>query len=1275
MWGLLAAIKSDRTKDILKSQIIRVGQRFGLTFDIGQIAIEFFPPALVVEQLRVYHYESADPQLVLQRGRVVINPWPSATGALLLKQVDVDQLVLNLEQKDLETFSKHSEGSSAVPGLDIETLNINHASINISSERISIATDDLNAYLAPVDQGGRRFAFGTKSLLLTYKENLLPIQIEGQGLLQGTLDRPQKIVLQQLRTVLPDHEIVVTGAIPLENNVSLDLAISGSTKLASLPVLSANQPAMRGSASFRGKLRGSHNAPSLETQIEAEDLEIEDILVGHVDLDAQLDKEHLQINNVRVENSALGSLSWRGSLNLKAGLPFAISLLPSKTSLPVILEAAGLKDPWVRLVFSGSAGIQGTLQPFVAQGTAQLQVEQFSALNGSFHDKNSLGVFNLENVAIAGEFNIDRESIKLVNTSLQKNSTTMRVGGLLNFDAQRGMQLDVEATHFDFSDVSPIASVPFAGEGWVKATIQGPYADLQIAANTNLKDFGLLSYTVGDTETDLTFRNLILDVPAIRGRRGEGVFEGQCKLDFRHSQPTIHSAFKFSDIALDGVLKTLRLHDNMGVLLEANLTGEIHLEGVVQQPTGVIEAHGETLSVGGHSLGRMRGTLTFGTNTEVMTLDAEANPAGGRLHTHWALNTDNTQRIEAEMRRVPLLAIRPFIGEVPIGGLATLDLLLEGTHSELSGQVTAQVTDTTAYGVTLGTSSLKGSVDKGQMKVRGSLLAGDIPVEVDVKLGQHLPFVATASVKNLNVDRLWPLPENAVVQISGTLFSQGDLADASSLLAQADVHQSVVRFGDFRAQLSQPVQLSLVNRRYELGNTLFKGAGAELKFSGSFDMDDNIAFSMSGNGDLQALGALMDAEFYEGTLEFAGKAAGTWDQPSFEGTATLRRASLRIGHWDQTLDDFSAQLNFRGEDVVIENARGTLGGGTVELGGSATWSDGLELNLRADLNAATLQPIADLTTAISGSVQLVGPTDDLILKGRVRIDSLRYTANFDLESLIPRRNAAPLRVTAFDPDSNVALAVRVTAPSNIILSNNVLEAEFKTDLTITGNSDRVGLIGSLTPLWAKARYGDTEFNVERAQIDFSEEYKIFTRFEILAKAKACGIDIGVEVYGSSDSYTVAPTGTDSKGSVDPQDVLSCLQFGIRLANLSGRNATAGAVEALQGSLDALWTVSGVDEVVRKALPIQLDEVRLTSGWSTRERRNTPRLLVGKDIGKKLRLEYSRSLETSPITSFSAQYRLSDLATVQASLLNESNPADWQIPLDLGLDLTLHWSFR
>ena len=136
-----------------------------------------------------------------------------------------------------------------------------------------------------------------------------------------------------------------------------------------------------------------------------------------------------------------------------------------------------------------------------------------------------------------------------------------------------------------------------------------------------------------------------------------------------------------------------------------------------------------------------------------------------------------------------------------------------------------------------------------------------------------------------------------------------------------------------------------------------------------------------------------------------------------------------------------------------------------------------------------------------------------------------------------------------------------------------------------------------------------------------------------------------------------------------QDVLTCLQLGLRTRDLRGPEG--GLSDRLTASsIDALWAVSGLDQHVRRILPI-VDELRISSGWSQRSNRTTPRVVVGKELGSNLQLSYSRALDPEDDQAFSVAYKMSDLAT---ALGTWNTGTEAQLG-DFGLDLRLRWEFQ
>ncbi|MBI3178876.1 MAG: translocation/assembly module TamB domain-containing protein, partial [Deltaproteobacteria bacterium] len=413
-----------------------------------------------------------------------------------------------------------------------------------------------------------------------------------------------------------------------------------------------------------------------------------------------------------------------------------------------------------------------------------------------------------------------------------------------------------------------------------------------------------------------------------------------------------------------------------------------------------------------------------------------------------------------------------------------------------------------------------------------------------------------------------------------------------------------------RLTSSEPAHVHYGRRVYHIGPLVLAGAGAQIEVSGDMATSGALSLHARGLGDLRALnGMSAKVEWLGGRFDLDARVQGRLEAPLLDGGFKVADGALRLTSTAQVVSDVQARVGLTGRAITIESGSAAVGGGTANVSGQVLLAAGArpEIDVRADLKSVSIRPYADLQMTVGGGLNLTGSTGDLELKGNLKVDSLRYTAALDLPRLIPQRRAPPLVVPTFEPGQSIHLNVRVQAPGNLVVSGNVIDAEFRADLMATGTTERLGLLGSLTPLRAKARYRDNMFTVERASIDFTEEFRIFTQFDIRATTQACGMRVAVEVHGDSDRYKVTPSGQDEDGPVEQQDVLACLQFGLRLAELERLRESTGAKTedrppgegllqdpVVQSGLGALLVVTGVDAQVRKIVPV--DDVRLTSGW-------------------------------------------------------------------------------
>ena len=647
-------------------------------------------------------------------------------------------------------------------------------------------------------------------------------------------------------------------------------------------------------------------------------------------------------------------------------------------------------------------------------------------------------------------------------------------------------------------------------------------------------------------------------------------------------------------------------------------------------------------------------------------------------HTELLWQRNHTLELRAHMRDIPLEIATHMSKLSKLEGQLTGDLTLHGPYRELSGNAALQVRDLNINGIQLGNTTWQAIANTGHMQTTGHALDDDITIHGSLTLQDDLAYEVFFTCHDLDLTRLSILPPSLLVKLSGELQAHGQLAKSDSHTALAHLQHVEVHWRQLKLQTEQPIELGYQKGLLSLKPSTWQvGHQASITTQGWLKTTGALAFDADIQADVGILRQLWPTWLLAGRGPLTGqlRVEGKLHAPVITGYLDVRQASLQLPVGSMLLEDVNAHVVLTEHTLLLQQSQARLGGGLLSLQGEASLVDNTleQLNFRAKLKHAHIQPMLDMDATFSGDLQLQGPYDNLLLKGKLGLEALHYTARLEFDKLLNKHRSAPFTGLGASSEHPMRLSIKLLAPNNIIVSSNILEAELQADVTLTGTSERLGLLGSITPLWAQAHYHDNLFKIERAYVDFTDEYRIFAEYQLQAKTHACNMMADVTIQGNSDDYHITATGHDEHGNVDSQDVLSCLQLGLRLRDFDGnQRAPAGMSDALAGSLDTLWTVSGLDNKVKKLLPIDIDELRLTSGWSSLSQHNTARVLVGKELGPDLIMRYSRSvMDEANDQAFSLEYRLQQHISLQTNWLSALDVPSG----DFGVDLRLHWELR
>ncbi len=1250
-------------------------ERLDVDLRIGSLKLELWPPRVLLFEVAASLPGQPSPTFGVARVAAAIDPWPAATGAFVISRLEVDGLLAKVDllaARSLFAGTADEERGGAGAGVDIKTLIVRDAAFELTRGDEQLSLSEVEVSLRPVGEGRRdlRLRVGAGRVVVAGRESTGFLELTAR--LFGTLDRPRAIELDAFTLGLGAARLSGEGTLALLPAPRAKLALALRGPLAPLFVHLPELTGLDGLADLTLEVEGPLVDLRAAGRLSIADLAVAGKLVGELACDLTLSRDKLELLALSLTGLEAGRVTGRATLGLAGALPVTAKLALDEVSLPVVLELAGLEGAFVAGRIKGDVAVRGALAPLGFKLGTELLVTDFRVLDQSFRAAGAETMLHLGPTTLAGEVAIDEEAVSFDDLALVRGEAAGRIRARFPLEEPLGMHLEYTSPSFSFAEIGDIAGLAFTGKGSLTATVSGPFTRLLITSALDLRDFSAAGYAIGEVRGGLVFDELVLTARRLEGRHAGGTFVADASLDFGAEGIGTRGEVTLTGAALAELLATIGLLDGGRDLVDAEVSATATLGGTLAAPDLELALEGPRLAISGAELGALSLFVAYAGEQETLSLKLATRTSKSSIAAEATLASGGELTLAAELSLVPAQSLAKVMGGGELTGALSGTAALAGSVAALSGRAELWSKDLAAYERALGPVRLVGEFTKGELVLSGTTHGGAVGIEAKALLAEEVPYSALIRFADLELAHLLPGIDGVSAVLTGSLFSQGKLMRPESIEADAVIERArITALGVAMAPLS-PLRLQYVGGALRVSDFTLQGVGLSLTLRGEVAASGALAVGLRGVAELESarLG-FADFAMSRGHLELDLSLSGTVSDPYLVGEVRLEDGLVRSRSRGIAIEETEGRLVLRGRSLTVERLTGRVGGGQLAVGGQVTWPRGhaLDVDLSATLRDVGLRPDPDLKLALSGELRLQGAPQSLQLRGELELESLRYTANIDLEELIPKRGAPPLAVPALASEDAVGLNVKIRAKDSVLVQSPVLDAELHADLVITG--ERVGLVGSVAPLWARARYQDNVFEVERASILFTDEHKIAAEFDLAATTSACGMRIAVAVVGSSDGYNVVPSGTDENGPVVPQDVLACLQFGLRLRDLRGAQQDGAFSDRLATSgIDALWTVSGLDQQVRRILPI-VDELRISSGWSQRSKRTTPRVVVGKELGERLQLTYSRALDGEDDQAFAVAYKMNELAT----LLGSWNTGSEAQLGDLGLDLRLRWEFQ
>ncbi len=593
-------------------------------------------------------------------------------------------------------------------------------------------------------------------------------------------------------------------------------------------------------------------------------------------------------------------------------------------------------------------------------------------------------------------------------------------------------------------------------------------------------------------------------------------------------------------------------------------------------------------------------------------------------------------------------------------GTVNLDLDLSGTLQKPGGSGTISLNggilhlpglQTPLTGIALRADVRDGSIilqqadaswDEGRIAIKGEfpfgLLPKGLPVEISRKEG---PAVFSLDIKNLKPESSAKLPPGIGGLISLRAEGTAARADLRSLDARIDFRDLRVRANEIALEQTQPSVIVLRDGIASISRLSFSGADTNLTLSGSAGILRGAPVDLQLAGDLNAaLLTFMSRDLKaSGRLTVRAGITGDIKAPQLAGSAEMKGGKLTLRNPRVVADSLTVRLALDPKQVTVQEFRGTLNGGPLEVTGTIGYLDGIlnGVDLAAKLQDFFFNLPEGLKSSSSGTLTIKSSEDAIVIGGNIRVQESSYRESFEVTGQLMsylKEQQAVLEDRSADPLlDRIRLNIALRTETPLLVQNNIVRVGARANVRLVGSIKEPSMVGRITlEDGGEISVNRQTYYINRGMITLANQTRIEPEIDIQAQTTVGNYDITLQMTGSLERLT---TTLSSEPALSQADISALLLTGKTTSEAQGREIQAARTQAL--ALIAGQAGEELTDEVRRAL--HLSTLRIDPGLIASESDPGARLTLGQDITRRLSLVYSMNLTNGGDQIWSAEYEI------------------------------------
>ena len=367
-------------------------------------------------------------------------------------------------------------------------------------------------------------------------------------------------------------------------------------------------------------------------------------------------------------------------------------------------------------------------------------------------------------------------------------------------------------------------------------------------------------------------------------------------------------------------------------------------------------------------------------------------------------------------------------------------------------------------------------------------LAGDATVQLSKGYYTEASFNTSRIPLEPSLAMYYPSrPEGLTGETEIHAEIRGPLADRSKLEAHLTVPVLRASYQSLNIGNTGPLRIDYAHSEIVLQPVSFQGTDTSLQVQGRIPLHGNGNMNVTAKGSID----LRLAQMFNPDLRTWGRigldvgTGGTAKTPSLHGQIRIMNAGFATESLPVGFQNLNATMNLTDTAIQVIDAKAQMGGGELTFGGSLAYRPTLQTNLSVKAHSVRIRYPQGVRSVFDGDLTLTGDSNSSTLQGRVLIDSLSFTSDFDLSNFMGQFTSVGAPVTPEETFADkIKLQIAVQSSGQLSANTSQLGLEGQANLKVIGTAADPVVTGRADITSADIFFQRREYRLTQGVINF-----------------------------------------------------------------------------------------------------------------------------------------------------------------------------------------------